>query len=255
MVSDKNASSNVVDEPQFIYNCIYLMLGIYLTYNAYVRFIMVPLLHRVMVSIHDKIEELKKNLFRDAIKSIKSLSASETKEQKPIVLEIGVGAGENFRFFPENSEVHILDKTDMFLPFLKEAFKVRPDLKIEKLIVEKAENMISVESNSIDLIVHTFILCSVDNQKMVLNEIYRVLKPGGVCVFIEHSICTQKGFTRFIQKMIGPLWFACFDCRFKDIKEIFNDSKYETISFEQHNIKSWLLFLVNPIFYGYGIKK
>ena len=48
--------------------------------------------------------------------------------------------------------------------------------------------MESIESASMDAVVHTFILCSVKDSDKVLSEIQRVLKPGGVCVFIEHSI-------------------------------------------------------------------
>ncbi len=253
-MADTSAPTEALDEPQFIYTCIYSMLAIYLAYRVYLRFTMVPLLHRVMVTIHNKIDDLKKDLFRDAISSIKSLP-DNTSQEKPNVLEIGVGAGENFRFFPVDADVHILDKTDEFLPFLKETFKVRPDLKIEKLIVEKAENMKSVASNSIDLVVHTFILCSVDSHQQVLDEIYRVLKPGGVCVFIEHSLASQNALVRTIQTLIGSVWFACFDCRFKDMRSILKESKCEMISLREHEINSWLLFIINPIFYGYCIKK
>ena len=82
-----------------------------------------------------------------------------------------------------------------------------------KLIVEKAERMRGVKSSSMDLVVHTFTLCSVDNCSLVLDEIYRVLKPGGVCLFIEHSLDTRSWFVRWMQTIVGPFWYLFMSCR------------------------------------------
>ena len=79
---------------------------------------------------------------------------------------------------------------------------------------------------------------------------------GGVCVFIEHSLAVNNWPVKLIQKLIGPLWSLCLDCSFKDMENIFENSiKYEMVSFKRHEIKTWYLLLVNPIFFGYGVKK
>ena len=115
--------------------------------------------------------------------------------------------------------------------------------------------MKDIESNSMDLVVHTFILCSVDSPHAVISEIHRVLKPGGICLFIEHSLDKENKFVKFFQKLIGPLWYTCFDCKFKDMRLIFQDCKYELTSIKNYALKSKLLLLVNPVVYGYGVKK
>ena len=120
-----------------------------------------------------------------------------------------------------------------------------------KLIVSKAEEMNGIESNSMDLVVHTFTLCSVDKYELVLDQIYRVLKPGGVCVFIEHSLDCQNIFRKSIQKLIAPLWFMLFDCQFKDIKTILSKSKYRIIDL---NETCCLGYISDPIVYGFGKK-
>jgi hypothetical protein len=88
--------------------------GLGIAYLIYVRFLMVPFYHWLMVKIHQTVSEVKKDLFKEAIKSIESLAG----DQKPNVLEVGVGAGENFRHFPLGSSVTLLDKTEQFMPFL-----------------------------------------------------------------------------------------------------------------------------------------
>ena len=88
--------------------------GLGIAYLIYVRFLMVPFYHWLMVKIHQAVSEVKKDLFKEAIKSIESLAG----DQKANVLEVGVGAGENFRHFPLGSSVTLLDKTEQFMPFL-----------------------------------------------------------------------------------------------------------------------------------------
>lgn len=68
-----------------------------------------------MKEVHKRIELQKTKLFEKAIGEIKSCSSDRRTE----VLEIGIGTGENFKNFPLNSNVNILDRTDDFLPFLK----------------------------------------------------------------------------------------------------------------------------------------
>ena len=143
-------------------------------------------LNCIMKTIHSHLVGVKEQLFKEAFKHI--TTGSERFE----ILEIGIGTGENFKNFPQNSNVTILDKTDKFMPYLQKSINAnkRDDLKVSKLVLNHAENMHSIESNSMDAVVHTFILCSVKNSDTVLSEIHRVLKPGGVCVFIEHSVDT-----------------------------------------------------------------
>ena len=146
-----------------------------------------------------------------------------------------------------------LSCSNVYNSLLKASYSARPDLKVTNLIVGVGENMSGVKSNSMDLVVHTFILCSVDDAKQVLSEICRVLKPGGVCVFVEHSLSNSL-LLRFFHKFIGPLWYICLDCRFKNMRQILGQSKYDSITIRETGIKNPLLFPVNPIVYGFGKK-
>ena len=164
----------------------FLKTVVYLTVGYFVAHYIVKKINNfnLMKTYHFHLESLKKQLFEEAFMQV------NTDSPKLDILEIGIGTGENFKYFPQNSNLIILDKTDMFMPNLKASIieNNRQDLNISKLVLNHAENMHSIKSNSVDAVVHTFILCSVRNSDAVLKEIYRVLKPGGVCVFIEHSI-------------------------------------------------------------------
>jgi ubiquinone/menaquinone biosynthesis C-methylase UbiE len=48
---------------------------------------------------------------------------------------------------------------------------------LEKFIISSGEKLQGVPSNSVDIVVATMVLCSVENARNVLREIRRVLVP------------------------------------------------------------------------------
>jgi ubiquinone/menaquinone biosynthesis C-methylase UbiE len=198
------------------------------------------------------LEPIKRKIFEEAFSKVRKTNALK-------IIEIGVGTGTNFKYYPENSEIIISDKTDDFVPYLNESLKKinREDLKIHDFLVNNAENMSVIESNSVDIVVATFTLCSIDSLTKAFNEIYRVLRPDGVFIFMDHSKNTNNFKLRLLQTIIGPVWsFICGDCRFRDIKSEFKKhSKFESLQlYEYDKYSGKLSFLTNPIVYGYAQK-
>ena len=127
----------------------------------------------IMTNIHWRVRDLKSKLFEEAFEKVDT----NNKSGKLEILELGVGTGANFKSFPKNANITILDVSDRFLPALQESInKHRKDLTISKLVVSSAEKMTSIESNSMDVVLHTFVFCSIPDTTAALNEIYRVLK-------------------------------------------------------------------------------
>jgi ubiquinone/menaquinone biosynthesis C-methylase UbiE len=204
-------------------------------------------------NLKDFLQPCKKKIFAEAFEKLKKPTTTLK------IIEIGVGTGTNFKFYPENSEITISDKTDVFLPYLKESLKsiCREDIKIHDFIVNNAEKMNIIEENSMDAVVATFTLCSVDNLSLVFNEIHRVLKPGGVFIFMDHSKDIKDFKMNILQTIIEPIWSFIFDnCRFRDIKSEFQKySKFDNLEIYEHaKCKGPITFLINPIFYGYAQK-
>ena len=100
------------------------------------------------------------------------------------VLEIGGGTGANLAFY--NGSVRTLTVTEPEKPMAKRLERRlaerRPDAK---LLRAPAEDL-PFEDNSFDVAVSTLVLCTVDDQPRALNELRRVLRPGGKLLFIEH---------------------------------------------------------------------
>jgi len=94
--------------------------------------------------------------------------------------------------------------------------------------------MTKTANNSLDAVMTTLVLCSVDEQSVVLSEIFRVLKPGslmdvavfllrivyslspqrkrlgGRFLFLEHVICpheeSNSWLLRPLQQKLSPFW-------------------------------------------------
>lgn len=100
------------------------------------------------------------------------------------VLEVGIGTGKNMLYYPDDIEVVGIDFSKGML--------AKAQLKINKLTLSNVsllemdiENM-KFEDESFDTVLSVFVFCTVPRPIIGLHEVYRVLKPGGKAVFIEH---------------------------------------------------------------------
>jgi ubiquinone/menaquinone biosynthesis C-methylase UbiE len=59
--------------------------------------------------------------------------------------------------------------------------------------------------DSADFVVATFVLCTVSDPQIALQEIARVLKPGGRFVFMEHVRSRDSGLAAWQDRM-QPVW-------------------------------------------------
>lgn len=100
------------------------------------------------------------------------------------VLEVGVGTGKNFPYYPKDVEVIGIDFSK---GMLEKAEKRKKELGLEdvKLLLMDAQNL-EFEDNTFDTVVSTFVFCTVPDPIKGLKEVYRVLKPGGKAIFLEH---------------------------------------------------------------------
>jgi ubiquinone/menaquinone biosynthesis C-methylase UbiE len=60
-------------------------------------------------------------------------------------------------------------------------------------------------------VVSTYVLCSVTDIDATLQDIQRVLKPGGTFVFMEHVAAIDGTCTRTVQAGITPDWKTVFE--------------------------------------------
>lgn len=100
------------------------------------------------------------------------------------ILEVGIGSGATLSYYKKDADVTGIDFSKGMLEIGREKVK---DLKLEniKLLEMDIENM-EFQDNSFDSVFSSCVFCTVPNAEKGINEVYRVLKPNGKAIFIEH---------------------------------------------------------------------
>lgn len=122
------------------------------------------------------------------------------------VLEVGAGTGLNLAHYPTHIEALTLNEPD---PDMQRKLKTK--LKQQPPPFEVSINDASIEAlpmpdESVDTIVCTLVLCSVPDPERALKELYRVLKPQGKLLYLEHIAAQDDPSRLRMQRLIEPGW-------------------------------------------------
>jgi ubiquinone/menaquinone biosynthesis C-methylase UbiE len=120
-----------------------------------------------------------------------------------IVLEIGVGSGQNLQLYgPAVVRVVGLDPSPELLGV---ASKRASEVAVPMSLFRASAEQIPFIEATFDAIVMTWTLCSIPNPIAALAEMRRVLKPGGRLLFVEHGLSPDFRIARW-QHRLTPCW-------------------------------------------------
>ena len=154
---------------------------------------------------------------------------------KGTIVEIGPGTGTNFRYYPRGVRWIGVEPNPYMHPYLRRAGNAAG---IEVVVRQNhAENM-DLADGFADVVVTTAVLCSVHDQARTLQEIRRVLKPGGQFVFLEHVGAGRTTSLRKVQQFVRPFWGCIADgCDpVRDTGEAIIEAGFKPIQFESFTL-------------------
>ncbi len=185
---------------------------------------------------YDNMADLKKTLLSDL---------------QGTVLEIGPGAGANLAYYPPHIRWIGVEPNHFMHPYLYQEAEQRGLQSIE--LHEGTAEHLSLESATIDTVVSTHVLCSVRDIEQTLNEIYRVLKPGGKFIFLEHVAAESGTLLRRVQNGLTPVWKTLFDnCHpNREIWMELVDAGFASVDYEHFELQ---LPVVSPHIVGIATK-
>jgi SAM-dependent methyltransferase len=119
------------------------------------------------------------------------------------VVEIGFGSGLNVEAYgPDVREVIAVEPSDPMWSRGERRARAR-GLRVSRLNVF-AES-IPIAAQSVDVVVSTFVLCSVRDVDAAIAEARRILRPGGLLLAIEHVV-SERRVVHAAQRVVRPLW-------------------------------------------------
>ncbi|CAJ2648007.1 unnamed protein product [Trifolium pratense] len=138
----------------------------------------------------------------------KSQIFSNLKEKKANkILEIGIGTGPNLSYYGSNPDVQVvgIDPNPEMEKYARSS-AASAGLPLSNFeFIHAVGEVIPLSDNSVDAVVGTLVLCSVKDVDMTLKEVRRVLRPGGVYLFVEHVAAKDGTFLRLLQRILDPL--------------------------------------------------
>jgi ubiquinone/menaquinone biosynthesis C-methylase UbiE len=111
------------------------------------------------------------------------------------VLEVAIGTGRNFAFYPEG--VH-LTGIDLSPAMLERARQRARELGMEVDLREADAQDLPFPDESFDTVVCTLSLCNIPDDRKAVAEMKRVLRPGGRLLLLDH-IRAASGLGRAVQ--------------------------------------------------------
>jgi len=118
------------------------------------------------------------------------------------VLEVGVGTGMNMAYYPPEAAVVAVDPSPSFLTWA--ANRARKNGKPVELGVMDVRRL-AFADDSFDYAATSFVFCSVPDPIAGLTEVWRVLKPGGRFVLLEHVRLGNRLVGRLMD-FLNPPW-------------------------------------------------
>mgnify|MGYP000264599803 FL=1 len=128
------------------------------------------------------------------------------KVQGEHILEVGVGTGKNFPYYPANTRITALDFSEKMLQRAKKK-QQRGNIAVELELMDVQS--LCYADNSFDTVIATFVFCSVPLPTKGLQELYRVCKPGGQVLLLEHVLSAKPMMARMM-KLMNPLIASMF---------------------------------------------
>ena len=119
------------------------------------------------------------------------------------ILEIGVGTGLSLGDYGANVTLCGIDLSPEMIERAAQRAAKGTSARIRSLKIMDAHDLTFPE-NRFDVVVAQFLITLVENPERVLDEAFRVVRPGGEIVLVNHFY-SERGLWAFIERQLAPL--------------------------------------------------
>jgi ubiquinone/menaquinone biosynthesis C-methylase UbiE len=154
------------------------------------------------------------------------------------VLEVGFGTGMNLPYYPQGVQRLVAvdpSRESARLAQTQKRIAAAP-FPVEYLPI--AGEQIQAPDHSFDSVVSTFTLCSIADPLAALEQMRRVLKPGGKLFLVEHGLSSEPRVQRWQTRLNRIQNFMCGGCHLnRDVRRMITEAGFAFDQVDQHYIK------------------
>jgi SAM-dependent methyltransferase len=119
------------------------------------------------------------------------------------VLEIGAGTGANLSHYPSAVRRLVLAEPNAGM---RARLKRKVGEGSDVTVIDATAEAMPLPDKAFDVVVSTLVLCSVDSPGRSLAEVWRLLRPGGQFLFLEHVAAVGRPGRLRWQRLLEPAW-------------------------------------------------
>jgi phosphatidylethanolamine/phosphatidyl-N-methylethanolamine N-methyltransferase len=158
------------------------------------------------------------------------------------VLEVGVGTGINLALYPRNCRVTGIDLSSKMLAKAQGRIDSKGLRHCE--VAEMDATKMSFADDSFDVVYAPYVISVVPDPVKVAREMYRVCRPGGRVIILNHFKSANALMGR-IETAISPMTVHIGFTADLDLHEFLKQAELNPVSIEKVNVpKMWTLVTV-----------
>jgi ubiquinone/menaquinone biosynthesis C-methylase UbiE len=148
------------------------------------------------------------------------------------VLEIGFGTGLNLPCYPDHIRKITVVDPNAGMSRLAQRRISQVGIEVDHRLL--GSERLPFDDSTFDCVVSTFTLCSIQAVSRALNEVYRVLRPAGRLLFLEHGLSPDPKVQRW-QRRLNWLQMRLGDgCRLdRNIRQLVREPPFASVQAEE----------------------
>jgi ubiquinone/menaquinone biosynthesis C-methylase UbiE len=115
------------------------------------------------------------------------------------ILEIGFGTGLNLPYYPPHvRRITAIDPSPGMHKKAKERI-ARSGIEVDLQVLDCQS--VPFDKDRFDCVVSSWTLCSIDDVERAMAEVYRVVRPGGHFLFLEHGLSPELSVQKWQRRL------------------------------------------------------